>query len=77
MLYERDRNHDILEFTIFCIENVADRLSKDSRDVYVALKNSGIIDDNIIPSYDVLHTQGKDYIVSYVIERMKDKGVTV
>ena len=29
----------------------------------------------ILPCYNVLHTQGKDYIVNDIIELMKRKGV--
>lgn len=60
----------------FCIENVATTLKKDSRDVYQALTQKSIIlNDYIIPEYEVLHTQSKDYIVEDIIDVMKEKGV--
>ena len=55
-----------LEFAIFCIENVASRLHVDAQNVYVALsEQTNILNDYIIPEYEVLHTQSKDYIHSF------------
>ena len=65
-----------LEFAIFCIENVASRLHVDAQNVYVALsEQTNILNDYIIPEYEVLHTQSKDYIVDDIIEVMHERGV--
>lgn len=65
-----------LEFAIFCIENVASRLHVDAQNVYVALsEQTNILNDYIIPEYEVLHTQSKDYIVDDIIDVMHEKGV--
>ena len=65
-----------LEFAIFCIENIASRLHVDAQKVYVALsEQTNILKDYIIPEYEVLHTQCKDYIVDDIIEVMKERGV--
>ena len=65
-----------MEFVVFCIENVAERLNMDGSKVYDALtEKSHIITSYIIPNYDVLHTQGKEYIVDDVIDVMKEAGV--
>ena len=67
-----------LEFAVFCIENVAASLGKPSNDVYRALSgDNGILHQYIIPSYDVLHTQGKEYIVNDICEVMAERGVLV
>ena len=67
-----------LEFAVFCIENVAAALGKTSGDVYRALSgDSGILQQYIVPSYDVLHTQGKDYIINDIREVMAERGVVV
>ena len=67
-----------LEFAVYCIENVAMALGKSSGDVYRALSgNNGILRQYIVPSYDVLHTQGKDYIVNDIIEVMSERGISV
>ena len=65
-----------LEFAIFCIENVAAKLGVSAEKVYNALaEKSDILNDYIIPEYEILHTQGKDYIVDDIIEVMKERGV--
>ncbi len=72
------KNRRELEFAVFCIENVAAALGKPSGDVYRALAgNGGILHQYIVPSYDVLHTQGKDYIINDIREVMAERGVVV
>ena len=66
-----------VEFAIFCIENVAAVLNKDATITYDVLKNSGILHEYIFECYDVLHTQGKEYIVNDIVELMKRKGVEI
>ncbi len=69
------RNLKELEFAIFCIESVAAKLDVDSRRVYNALEESGVLKDYIFACYDVLHTQGKDYIVDDICRVMEKKGI--
>lgn len=65
-----------LEFAIFCIENIAAKLGVSAEKVYDALtEKSVILNDYIIPEYEILHTQGKEYIVDDIIEVMKERGV--
>lgn len=65
-----------LEFSIFCIEEVAMKLRLPGNVVYDMLTSqSDILNGYIVPSYDVLHTQGKDYITSDIISLMKAKGL--
>ena len=65
-----------LEFAIFCIENIAAKLGVSAEKVYDALtEKSDILNDYIIPEYEILHTQGKEYIVEDIIEVMKERGV--
>ena len=67
---------DELEFAIFCIENIALKLGKNAEEVYQALtEKSNILNSYIIPEYEVLHTQGKDYIVNDIISLMEDRGI--
>lgn len=67
-----------LEFAVFCIENLAVALGKESDAVYRSLTGNGdILNQYIVPSYDVLHTQGKDYIINDIREVMEERGVVV
>ncbi|MDD6396538.1 MAG: DUF3791 domain-containing protein [Acutalibacteraceae bacterium] len=72
------KNKDELEFAVFCIENIAIRLKAAPEAVYNALtEQSDILNRYIVPNYDVLHTQGKDYIINDILEVMKNEGVSV
>ncbi|MCM1136749.1 MAG: DUF3791 domain-containing protein [Clostridium sp.] len=72
------RNKRELEFAVFCIENVALSLGVSAEKVYSALtEKSNILNGYIIPCYDALHSQGKEYIVEDIIALMERKGVFV
>ena len=65
-----------LEFAIFCIENIAAKLGVSAEKVYDALtEKSDILNDYIIPEYELLHTPGKEDIVDDIIEVMKERCV--
>ncbi len=68
-------NTNILNFTIFCISNLSEHLKMNARDVYHKLNNSGIINDYIVPCYDILHTYSKEYIIEDLVSYMQKKGV--
>ena len=55
------------EFVVFCIENTAERLRCSGYDILTALDKTNGVEDFLYPSYDALHTQGKEYIVDEVI----------
>ncbi len=72
------RNTNELEFAIFCIENVAIRLEVPAEELYQAFTSkSDLLYQYIIPGYEMLHTQSKEYIVEDIIETMKEMGVQV
>ncbi|MDR1960970.1 MAG: DUF3791 domain-containing protein [Gracilibacteraceae bacterium] len=63
-------------FAVFCIETLADALGTTGDKVYKMLaEDSDILDAYIVPFYDVLHTQGKDYIVGDLKELMRKLGI--
>ena len=63
-------------FAVFCIEALADDLGTTGDRIYKMLTESSVIlDDYIIPCYDALHTQGKDFIVRELKELMQKQGV--
>lgn len=65
---------NILNFTIFCVSNVARVLGISQRNTYHTLWRAGIIDEYIVPCYDTLHTFSREYIVDDLIDLMKKKG---
>ncbi len=75
---EKIKNSNELEFVVFCIENVATKLGVEAERVYQAFTGqSDILHGYIVPEYEVLHTQSREYIVDDLIDVMKEKGVEV
>lgn len=65
-----------IEFSVFCIENIAEKLGIPGDEVYQMLTaKSDILDHYIIANYEILHTQGKEYIVQDIMDYMKERGV--
>lgn len=78
MTDEKIKNSDELEFAIFCIENVAAKLGVDAERVYKAFtEQSDILNGYIVPEYEVLHTQGREYIVADILDVMRERGVEI
>lgn len=72
------KNSKELEFAVFCVENVAAKLGVKAETVYRALtEKSDILRGYIVPEYEILHTQSKEYIVNDIIELMQERGVRV
>ncbi|GHT97200.1 transcriptional regulator [Spirochaetia bacterium] len=71
---------DILEFSVFCIECVADELGMNGKEVYRLMTTCpglNVLDDYVIAYYNALHTQGKEYIVRELLEVMQKQGAKI
>lgn len=78
MRYEKIKNSKELEFVVFCIENVAAALGVSAERVYRAFsEKSDILNGYIVPEYETLHTQSREYIVEELLDVMKERGVEV
>ena len=78
MADEKIKNSSELEFAVFCIENVAARLGVNAEQIYEAFtEKSDILNGYIVPEYEILHTQSKEYIVEDLLDVMKERGVEV
>lgn len=64
-----------IEFSVFCIENVALQLGKSGTEIFNLLHASGLLQNYIIPSYEALHTQSKQYIVDEIISILKERNL--
>lgn len=62
-------------FITFIIGNLSRRLGIPQKEVYQKLKTSRILSDYIIPSYDVLHSFSKEYLMDDLTNYMQEKGV--
>ena len=73
---EKIKNANELEFAVFCIENVAAKLGVNAECVYQAfIEKSDILNSNIVPEYEEMHTQSREYIVDDLIDVIKERGV--
>ena len=66
-----------LVFSIFILYSLADEWKMTTAKVYKILNSTGILDNYVIKCYDVLHTQGKEYLVEDITEYAREKGVNV
>ena len=62
-----------LRFSIFMLYSLADKWKMSPARVYQILNSTGILDDYIIKCYDVLHTRGKEYLVEYITDFVREK----
>lgn len=78
MLNEKIKNSKELEFAVFCIENVAAKLGIPAEVIFQAFtEKSDILNGYIVPEYEMLHTQSREYIVEELLAVMKERGVEV
>jgi hypothetical protein len=69
-------NTDELNFAVFCVESVAEKLGQHGDQIYKLLTaDSRILDQYVLPAYSALHTQSKEYIVNDIIEYMREEGL--
>ncbi len=66
-----------LVFCVFLIHILAEHTGLTPPDIYQRLTDSGIMDEYIIPFYDVLHTLGDRYLVDDITDMMRERGVLV
>ena len=70
------KNSRELEFAVFCIENVAAKLGVGAERVYRAFTEKGdILHGYIVPEYEILHTQSREYIVEELLDVMNERGI--
>ena len=64
-----------IEYSVFCIENVAQHLGKSGSEIFKILNSSGLLHSYIIPSYEALHSQSKQYIVNEIVSIMRERNL--
>lgn len=60
----------LMGFVASCIEDVAEKLGVDYAVVYKRMKAVGMIENYIIPHYDVLHTESRANVTAGMIETL-------
>lgn len=73
MNLELSENEKVMEFVSFCIENFKVKFNMKGKDVANLFYKSGVI-DFLIESYELLHTQGAEYIISEIQLFLENRG---
>jgi len=65
------KNEIIMGFVVSCIEDVADTLGVDYSEVYRRMDAVKMIDEYIIPNYEVLHSESRKNVTEGLIDTLK------
>jgi len=63
-----------MTFTIYMIHELANAKGVSPGEVYKVLKESGCIDNYMVPHYDVLHTMGTQYLMDDIRGYVESRG---
>ena len=66
---------ETFSFVVYMIHACAGRWKKLPSEIYHLLKSSGCIDQYLVPLYDILHTQGTEFVVDDIKEYLSVRGV--
>ena len=67
-------NEKEMDFVVYCVENLDNYINEDSVKVFDLLDENELIEGYILKFYDILHTQGKDWIVEDLVEQLEKSG---
>lgn len=66
----------VLEFVLFCVEMYAQKYEISGRVVMDRFSEYGVV-DFLRDGYDVLHTQGRQYIISEIEIFLNNRGLAI
>lgn len=64
-------------FVVYMIHACASKWDMLPSEVYCKLQGTGCIEQYLVPHYEILHTQGTEYIVDDIKEYLKLRGVGI
>ena len=70
-------NKDSMEFVVYLIHARADLWHMTPKQVYRKLQDTGCISGYLVPHYEILHTQGTDYLVDDIKTYLDVRGVNI
>lgn len=70
-------NEKEMDFVVYCVENLANYINEDSVKTFDILDDNNLIEDYIVKFYDILHTQGKDWIIEDLVEQLEERGIKI
>jgi hypothetical protein len=71
-----NKEEQLIEFISFCIENFKIKHNMKGKDVANLFKKSEVL-LFLTEGYEILHTQGKDYIIEEIDIFLKNRGYTL
>lgn len=66
-----NKDEIIMGFVASCIEDVADAVGVDYLEVYLRMDAVKLIDEYIIPNYEVLHSESRRNVTEGLIDTLK------
>ena len=70
-LIQRTEQEILMGVVASCIEDVAEKIGQDYYEVYERMKAVGLIENYIIPHYDVLHTESRASVTVGMIDTLQ------
>ena len=67
-IIEITKTQVVMAFVATCIETTARFLNVSYKDVYQRMKKVGMIENYIIPHYEVLHSESRDNLAEGMVE---------
>lgn len=77
VLYGGIMIQDSFEFVVYMIHACANKWNRLPSAVYKKLRDSGCIQKFLVPNYEIMHTQGTDFVVSDIEEYLKVRKVAI
>ena len=66
-----------LSFVVYMIHAGANKWDMLPSIVYQKLQSAGCIDHYLVPHYEILHTQGTDFVVNDIEEYLEVRGIAI
>ncbi len=66
--------HDIFSFVVYMIHELANTTKQSPSYIYNKLNACGCIQNYLVPHYDILHTQGTEYIMNDIQMYLQKRG---
>lgn len=75
-MFNSSHEEQLVEFVSFCIENFKVKHEMSGKDVAALFRESQVI-NFLKEGYEILHTQGKDYIIDEIEIYLKNRGYKI
>ena len=70
-------NKESFSFVVYMIHACANKWDMLPSIVYQKLQSAGCIDHYLVPHYEILHTQGTDFVVNDIEEYLEVRGIAI